>query len=160
MTAFNKWLDGSFTLTKISPLPKKLEGTTSPNPNRGTDESKALVKKFGADNWYDWRVNNWGTKWDVEAEISEVDDKTLAINFDSAWAPPIAAIIKLATMFPNLAFRLSYIEPGMCFAGVFAAKGDDVNDDCLDAGNDKEAYRQMVLDEWDHDPFEDDAEDE
>ena len=65
------------------PMPKELDDTT-----KGTDGD--------AVNWYDWRVTNWGTKWDISDEgLEYVDngDGTSVIQgwFDSAWAPPIEA---------------------------------------------------------------------
>lgn len=74
---------------------------------------------------YDWCVNNWGTKWDVDAELVndrwEQEDSpynNLVIKFESAWAPPEAALEKIANLFPTLGFRLLYAEPGMDFTGV------------------------------------------
>lgn len=161
MAAFRKWLgaDG-FKLNKILPLPKELEGTTSPCPKPDSKEAKALVKKFGANNWYDWQCDNWGTKWDVEAEVGTDSEKLMTLSFDSAWAPPTNAIAALAKQFPKLEFRLSYCETGMCFAGVFTASGEDTDDECVEASSNKEGYRQLCLDEWDMDPFEFEEEDE
>ena len=46
------------------------------------------------DNWYDWHVNNWGTKWDVGGDNYNVDitddGRSMTVNFESAWAPPVA----------------------------------------------------------------------
>lgn len=160
INAFKKWLgEDGFKLNKIAPLPKELDGTTSPNPNAKSKEAKALVKKFGADNWYDWQVANWGTKWDVDAEVSDLGDKSISINFDSAWSPPVAAIIKLGELFPKLEFALTYQEGGMCFAGKLTVKGDEVNDYCVDGGTDEKEYRQFCIDEFDIDPLESEDED-
>lgn len=158
LTAFRDWLgaDG-FKLSKIAPLPAELDGTTSPNSEPNSDASKALREKYGYDNWYDWQVANWGTKWDVEAEVED-NDSLIFITFDSAWAPPCQAIASLAKKFPSLSFTLVYDEPGMCFAGMLTACGDDVNDNCLDASDDKEEYRKFCIEELGHDPFEDEDE--
>ena len=46
----------------IIPMPEELENTDS--PSKETDERKAeLMAKYGAFNWYDWALKNWGTKW-------------------------------------------------------------------------------------------------
>jgi len=42
------------------------------------------------DNWYDWNYENWGTKWDLchgRGEI--VGDKTIILEGDTAWCPPL-----------------------------------------------------------------------
>jgi hypothetical protein len=87
------------------------------------------VAKHGYANWYDYCVNEWGTKWDVggEGDQASQDSPTdLRMNFDSAWAPPIAAMEK----FQDLGFKvkLIYWESGMCFAGLFDENGDDYID--------------------------------
>ena len=66
----------------------------------------------------DWRVENWGTKWDVQAEILPQSATALLIIFDSAWAPPIAALQHWqAQDLENRSFNLRYIEWGMAFCG-------------------------------------------
>ncbi len=154
LTAFRDWLgaDG-FNLNKIAPLPAELENTTSPVPKDQKESAKLLTEKYGASNWYDWQVTNWGTKWDVEATVDD-NDSAFFITFDSAWAPPCQAIASLAKMFPDLNFALTYHEPGMGFAGTFSVVGSVIDDDCVDLGKNKEAYRQFCLNEFDEDPFE------
>jgi hypothetical protein len=84
-------------------------------------------------------VNEWGTKWDVggEGDQASQDSPTdLRMNFDSAWAPPIAAMEK----FQDLGFKvkLIYWESGMCFCGLYDENGDDYLD-----------YSDMTADEVD-----------
>ncbi len=76
--------------------------------------------------WYNWRVENWGCKWDVgdDGNLTKVSPNEIRIYFDSAWAPPVEA---WTTMAEN-GFDISamYFEPGMCFYGVFT----DGTDSC------------------------------
>ena len=74
---------------------------------------------FAGNNWYDWNVRNWGTKWDVsvsdeekyrETELIEEGEGFLSYRFNTAWSPPIPAITKLSEQYPNLEFNLSYEE--------------------------------------------------
>jgi len=71
--------------------------------------------------WYDWRVTNWGTKWDVGGEDAFCErmvtaDNTVVLSFDSAWSPPIEfySFMKSEHGFD---IRASYFEPGMGFCG-------------------------------------------
>lgn len=45
------------------------------------------LRTYGAKNWYDWHIKNWGTKWNVgEAMYINEDSKT--ISFQTAWSTP------------------------------------------------------------------------
>jgi hypothetical protein len=92
-------------------------------------QEKANLEKHGYSTWYDFCVNEWGTKWDVGADGmvgSDDGPNATVMSFDSAWAPPVAAMEK----FMDLGFRvkLYYWESGMCFAGCFDENGDDFYD--------------------------------
>jgi hypothetical protein len=79
----------------------------------------------GYGNWYDYCVNEWGTKWDVGGDDGVLNDIEggIIVSFDSAWAPPTNAYEKLLEQgFKILAM---YYEPGMAFAGVWEDGIDD-----------------------------------
>ena len=102
-------------LQAMVPMPQELEGTTAPNAS-GPD-------------WYSWRVQNWGTKWDISDEgLEYVDNKdgTSHITgwFDSAWGPPVTAYDTFLDDMDNCSIEASYEEGGMDFAG-FYNNGDD-----------------------------------
>lgn len=59
-----------------------------------------VKEKYGFDNWYDWRVANWGTKWN--AVDSDYDEKMESIKFDTAWAIPYPIIAKIADENPDV----------------------------------------------------------
>ena len=92
------------------------------------EDTKRNLEVHGYANWYDYCVNEWGTKWDVggDGQASQDSPTDLQLNFDSAWAPPIAAMEK----FQDLGFKvkLIYWESGMCYCGLFDENGDDYFD--------------------------------
>jgi hypothetical protein len=113
------------SLSKLHPLPKELEGTQSPT-EKTNDE---LIKKYGSDNWYDWYIKNWGTKWDVGISSSIVSQSAdqIKYHFNSAWSPPIAWLEFVSVLYPKLEFILDYEEGGMAFAGTASVINGEVN---------------------------------
>jgi hypothetical protein len=80
------------------------------------------VRLHGHPTWYEWCCENWGTHWNVngkgDVELKRKSPTRAILHFDTAWAPPIPAIRKVAEMFPKVKIRLRYSEPGMGFAGT------------------------------------------
>jgi hypothetical protein len=77
--------------------------------------------------WYDWRCENWGTKWQPSVHSVElVGDNFASILFDTAWSPPIQVIFQASKMFPETTFTLHYYEGGMCFQGVYVIENGNV----------------------------------
>ena len=118
------------SLAAFVPLPAELKDTRSP----ALTPDKRLINLYGFDNWYDWQIHNWGTKWDVNATISSEKPRTLHYFFDSAWSPPITWLEKVSAQFPTLKFKLKYDEPGMGFHGVAKAFEGHVDDECFSDG--------------------------
>ena len=114
---YNKAKKDDALLQQLKPMPEALEGTTSPAPKEG--KVQPLVDGF--DNWYDWRVQNWGSKWDVDADNLELSDDGTTISgwFDSAWAPPIHAYEYFLTDNEDCSIKSYYYEGGMDFAGLW-----------------------------------------
>lgn len=114
--AFNK----GALLQEFIPVPQELKDAPA-----NFEVNEAFVDKYGYSTWYDFCVNEWGTKWDVGAEGYEVefDPAGMTLSFDSAWAPPVAAYEKLMEL--GFAIRAYYYEPGMCFAGIWTDGTDD-----------------------------------
>ena len=71
------------------------------------------------DRWYNWRVRNWGTKWD--AYSLEIDDDSMPygfeVNFESAWSPPEEIHSAISEQFDGLSMSWFYDEPGCEIAG-------------------------------------------
>ena len=118
-------------LNFFHPMPKQLEGTTSPSSS--ADKPQPMVEGF--DNWYDWRVENWGTKWEL-CEFYGVDrqyhseqnegESTITFGFDSAWSPPINAYEQFLRDNEDCSLKAWYYEGGCDFMGEW----DNGQDDC------------------------------
>lgn len=119
--------------SELIPCPQELTETVSGSvgeDKRAEHEAQqaANVEKYGYPNWYDFCVNEWGTKWDVGADGNPAQDIPggLMLGFDSAWSPPIGAYEKLIGM--GFTIRAMYYESGMAFAGVWEDGQDDYYD--------------------------------
>ena len=106
--------------------------------------------------WYDWRIENWGTKWDVsEVEIIETSwdadgtnlpdsitgmpvQDVVSINFNcwTAWGPPTPVWEKLKEL--GVLVDADYQDEGGMFEGTWLdgvgdswnpEEGEDVEDD-------------------------------
>lgn len=52
-------------------------------------ENKRRLKEYGANSWYDWSCNKWGTKWNsYSGRIIASDTNKIVCQFDTAWSPP------------------------------------------------------------------------
>ena len=72
------------------------------------------------DRWYDWRLQNWDTKWEAsEIEFECDDSEILTVTFDTAWSPPEGVMTKLREKFPDVSFQCFYDEPGCESAGYY-----------------------------------------
>ena len=76
--------------------------------------------------WYDWRLQNWDTKWDagdvdIEEERWGADGEdeleSFTAEFQTAWSPPEGVCVRLREMFPNVSISWFYDEPGCEVAG-------------------------------------------
>ena len=126
--------DGKFQLGHHIPCPEELVEQTA-NYTKNPD----MIAKYGYSSWYDWRIANWGTKWEVyedypvwmsadkstgtgdlsiDTENLDEDAGEIKISFLSAWGPPTQGIQKISGLWPNLYFTIVYVEAGNGFAGT------------------------------------------
>ena len=117
-------------LNEFIPVPQELVDTVASHGT--TDEAlvalrAANVVKYGFADWYTFSLTNWGTKWDVGGDsefIEQHSPNEIDIQFDSAWAPPMAAYEVLESL--GFEIEAYYFEPGMAFCGVWTNEfGDD-----------------------------------
>jgi hypothetical protein len=89
----------------------------------------AARAETGFDNWYDWSVATWGTKWNAysfESDIPDGDDDRFEFRFETAWSFPTPVFEALSKAHPDLVFECFCFDDGWNFAGrgEFNGKGD------------------------------------
>ena len=68
--------------------------------------------------WYDWRVQNWDTKWDAyDVVVTDDDEEQLEVEFSTAWSPPEAICSAIREQYPDVSVSWFYDEPGCEIAG-------------------------------------------
>ena len=130
----NEEKDGDGLLNFFHPMPKQLKDTTSPSSS--ADKPQPMIEGF--DNWYDWRCENWSTKWEVNEFYGvdrqhlndSLDESTISFGFSSAWSPPINAyqtfLINMSEKNLDVSVKAYYYEGGCDFMGCW----DNGDDDC------------------------------
>ena len=65
--------------------------------------------KYGFSSWYDWSLENWGTKWNVY----ETDFDEEYLDFQTAWDTPLPIFEKMANLNPDTWFQVKYCDEAM-----------------------------------------------
>jgi len=112
------------------------------------DFNKIIPEPEPEVDWYSWRVQNWGTKWD--GYDGRFNDDQTTFTFDTAWSPPLPVIKKLAEI-TGQTFILGYIEYGMFFCGKYTASPEEDFDEFY---NDIKSAPKELQDELGYAPWE------
>lgn len=159
-----------FDFDTIIPMPKELMGTCSPTKivsKRDYDKhqrkpdisgfsvgkpitkemSKDFIHRFGYDNWYDWKIAHWGTKWGAyEVTIDDIEDaegknqKSVTIHFQTAWSSGSVVIQNLSDQFPTLEFFLTYADEDCGYnVGKYWFKEGNIKKEYIPEGGSNEA---------------------
>lgn len=105
---------------------KKAMELTPDELNEAYLRGKQLVhnyKTYGATTWYEWRLQNWGCKWnagDTSVINTKNKKKSLTISFTTPWGPPTAWLAALAEK--GIVYNLRWQEED-CEFGVVSSHG-------------------------------------
>jgi len=88
-----------------------------PGPRYGKWKLPCFPDGTEDDRWYQWRLNNWGVKWDTRAHCTEDCDDMVEYEFDTPWGPPEELCKYLKDKFPDLYITWFYDEPELQSAG-------------------------------------------
>ncbi len=160
--AFNEGVGKEPVLSfqSLYPLPSDLVGTRAPS-NPETDEEKEhsehLRQLYGYDNWYDWCIENWSTKWDCydqdeEWNVEDVDGgKSIKLFYYTAWSPATNFYTEVSKQFPGLLFRHEFADEGGSFLGYEEFQNGEMTDmDEFDWDSDdgKELRDRLGIVDW------------
>ena len=87
--------------------------------------SVELIKKYGANNWYDWMHDNIGTKWGMY-DIACRDEGAAEFFYMTAWSPATAYFLNVSKSFKKIEFYHEFVDEGGCFVGYQKIKNGKV----------------------------------
>ena len=113
---------GSIDFRKLIPEPEGLY-----MGDLGTEE----MKYYKDNNWYDWRVKNWNTKWNAygfEAPTYSGDAGTM--TFLTANCSPFRVLFKLSEKYSDVEFELRYADEDLGYnvGEISFAAGELIDD--------------------------------
>ena len=128
--------DGFFDFERVvSSVDSKKSFLKKQYPGRDiSDWNESLEQEWFNDIGYDWRIEHWGVKWNIDSsEIRfEMEEDSLTASFDTPYNPPREIMIALHKKFPKLRFELFYEEPLGGFGGSIVATDSGIVDDSWD----------------------------
>ena len=93
---------GTIDFNKIIPMPKNIYTGALGVRERAV---------YGQNNWHDWSVQNWNTKWNANGYDHDTDySKSQRLVFLTAWTAPHPVIERLAEMFPEITFSHDWAD--------------------------------------------------
>jgi hypothetical protein len=113
-----------YTKVKVKPTFPSIKGNDDPvNPESA---------------WWDWRVQNWGTKWEITTDEAYIDiqENEIRASFATAWSPPTGIFDKLVDQ--GYGVNALYYEGCCCFCGQYVDGSDetyDISGNWLDVKN-------------------------
>ena len=68
-----------------------------------------LLYRYGVDDWYNWKITYWGTKWNA---YDPVWCNNHTLGFNTAWSSPTPIICKIKELFPDLQITYYWVDEG------------------------------------------------
>lgn len=130
---------GSIDFEKIIPMPD--------NIYRGDLGSKER-ELYGQNNWYDWSLANWGTKWNAYGyDENKNNNPKEKITFLTAWSAPHPIMEKLAEMYPEVNIQHEWADEdiGMNCGRYCYSKGERVEEYFPEAQKDRIEFAASVM---------------
>ena len=106
-----------FDFGKIFPEPNYDEVEVLPTFPQIVGNNDPVKKE---ESWWDWRVQNWGTKWNsYDCDVDESNEEYVEYTFYTAWSPPEGVIEKLREQYPDVHISAFFDEPSMEIGGYY-----------------------------------------
>ena len=106
------------------------------------------LQNFGCPTWYEWRIQNWGTKWNASS-VEIMNDR---LSFLTAWNAPKPVMEKLSEMFPAVSIHHIWADEDIGYnCGECTYQNGAVIQEYLPTGQDA---IELGCDLWNIDPEE------
>ncbi len=103
------------------------------------------IIKYGAMDWYDWSIKNWGTKWNA-CDTTYNEKSPNEIWFNTAWNDVRKLIKEMSKKHPDNTFYYTYSEEQMgYYDGKATIKNGEILEDIQYADSSKEAYENSFF---------------
>jgi hypothetical protein len=101
---------------------------------------REFLNRFLYDNWYDWLINEWGTKWN--AYDSREDMENGNIHFRTPNSTPFNAIKILSVKYPTAEFAIQYADEDFGYnTGEYTLQNGDLLLENIPTGGSEEAFK-------------------
>lgn len=74
------------------------------------------IATTGYQDWYNWSLDNWGTKWNAYDHNNDLHENVVHLMFDTAWSPPEPIIEKIGELYPDAKIAHYAFDEGWFFA--------------------------------------------
>lgn len=64
------------------------------------------LKRYGETDWYEWSINNWGTKWNGYDTVVDFG----VVEFQTAWSTPVPVFVELSKRLKDIAITVEYAD--------------------------------------------------
>ena len=100
-------------------------------------------RQYGATTWYDWCIQNWGTKWNAYSPSLDIETNTLV--FETAWSSVPKLVKILSEKYPeqNITYRWADEDIGNNVGKCEFQSGDVIWADIPTPGS-REAYEMAA----------------
>lgn len=105
-------------------------------------EARELCRKENIPNWYDWQIENWGTKWNsYDHDFHSMDEE---FSFDTAWSHPLPIILEMSKQNPEVTFEVMYADEDWgSNCAEYTAKAGEILSENVPESQSNEAYEVL-----------------
>jgi Ferredoxin-like domain in Api92-like protein len=148
------WCSNRVTIT--GPAPVIQEITDILNQDDSPLLQWMVPRPQAEEDWYNWNIQHWGTKWDISDVYFEnqAEEDSIEFSFCSAWGPPLEAFQTWALRDERVQYNLEYWEPGAGFVGSASYDGDNYSESYIDCQQDAEEYKRIASEVWGYEEYE------
>jgi hypothetical protein len=135
------WVTNILTINASDEVVTKIKEEVKTTENGFDFESILPMPIEFEDDWYNWRIENWGTKWN-SSEIYVFDE---GFTFNTAWSTPFNLLVGLSKKYPNVEFNVRFSDEDFGYnVGEFTLLNGIETELNLPDGGTREAFEMAM----------------